>query len=196
MEKYLTKREKDILGFISDFSIDHGFAPSLDEIREAMGLSSISTVHEHVSRLICKGFLEKHPNKARSMQLKDFSAPNLKITTLQDIINKTSRDLGSLKMNKIFGRNSDCVAVAIQGKSLEEEGVRDGDFVIAIPGNGIMDGDTIIGLIDGYKPILGKLFHFGTKIVIKPSDSKKDSAVINPESVVIVGRVKGVFRKF
>ena len=101
MEKYLTKREKDILGFISDFSVDHGFAPSLDEIREAMGLSSISTVHEHVSRLIGKGFLEKHPNKARSVQIKDFNTPNLSGFLPANIL-VGSKTIGSTFIAAIF----------------------------------------------------------------------------------------------
>jgi len=195
MAKYLTKREKDVLGFIKEFSGKNGFAPSLDEIRIAMGLSSISTIHEHVTKLILKGFLERHPNKARSMQIKDDDGSTMKITTLQDLVSQSEKELGVLKPEEIFHAVSGGVAVVVQGNSLSNEGVMSGDYIIVIPGNGLMDGDTVIGLIDGFKPVLGKLYHFGSKIVIKPINNERDSTVIDPESIVIVGRVKGIFRQ-
>jgi repressor LexA len=195
MTKNLTKREKDVLDCIREYSLQKGLAPSLNDIRVSLGLSSTSTVHEHISRLIGKGYLEKHPHRARSVQIRGQSNPSVKVTTIQDLAGQTDKGLGELKSDEFFQPKTDSVAVMIQGNSMSSEGVIDGDYVIVIPGNGVMDGDAIIGLIDDYKPVIGKLFHLGSKIIIKPICSSRDSTVLDPERIIILGRVKGLVRK-
>lgn len=195
MAKNLTKREKDVLDSIREYSFEKGLAPSLDDIRISLGLSSTSTVHEHISRLIAKGYLEKHPHRARSVQIKGGTSTTIKVTTIQDLAGQTGKGLGVLKPETLLQPKVGTVAVMVQGNSMSGEGVMDGDYVIVIPGNGVMDGDAIIGLIDDYKPIIGKLFHLGSKVVIKPICSGRDSTVLDPERIVIMGRVKGLIRK-
>ncbi|HRV74722.1 MAG TPA: hypothetical protein P5106_04000 [Caldisericia bacterium] len=194
---YLTKREKEVLDFIKDYASKNGFAPSLDEIRIAMGLSSVSTIHEHITKLTNKGFLERHPNKARSVQLKQHGTNVvLDVTTLTDLAGSSPRRaLGNLKVSEVIKAESGSVAVLVQGNTLSYEGVLDGDYLIVIPGNGVMDGDTTVGLIDNFKPVLGRLFRFGSKVVIKPISGTRDSTVVDPEALVVVGRVKGLIRK-
>ena len=65
----LTKRQKQILDFVTDYSEKHGYSPSLEEIGGECGLSSLSTVHYHLDKLKKSGYLEKETSKPRSISL-------------------------------------------------------------------------------------------------------------------------------
>lgn len=195
---YLTRREKEVLDYIREFNIKHGFAPSLNEIRSGLGLSSVSTIHEHITKLTAKGYLARHPNKARSFQIKQpgegFELP---ISTLQGIVDSTKQtNMGKIDLTTVIQAENGSVAAIAQGNYLAPLGVFDGDYIIVIPGNGLMDGDIMIGLIDGYKPVFGRLYHFGSKVIIKPLSGDKDSLVVEQEHLVIAGRVKAIIRKY
>ena len=71
----LTKKQTLILDFINDFTNTHGFSPSYREIRNGLGLSSVSSVAEHIENLVLKGALKKSPGAARSLEVIDLSFP-------------------------------------------------------------------------------------------------------------------------
>ena len=64
----LTRRQREIYDFIRRFVAENGYSPSLEEIGEAFGLSSVATVHKHVSHLVEKGMLRKAWNRSRSVE--------------------------------------------------------------------------------------------------------------------------------
>ncbi len=195
---YLTRREKEVLDYIREFYGRHGFAPSLDEIRSGLGLSSVSTIHEHITKLTAKGYLARHPNKARSFQIRQpGEGLELPVSTLQGIVDPTKQmNMGKIDLASVIQAENGSVAAVVQGNYLAPLGVYDGDYLIVIPGNGLMDGDIMVGLVDGYKPVLGRLYHFGSKAIIKPLSGDKDSLVVEQEHLVIVGRVKAIIRKY
>ena len=65
----LTKRQREILDYLNDFIQQHGYAPSLEEIGRRFGLSSLATVHKHLSNLQEKGFIRRAWNRSRSVEL-------------------------------------------------------------------------------------------------------------------------------
>ena len=67
--KMPTKKQRVLLKFIQDFSIDHGYSPSYREIQRAMGLKSVSAVAEHIDNCVKAGFLKKIPNAARTLEV-------------------------------------------------------------------------------------------------------------------------------
>ena len=71
----LTKKQTLILDFINDFTNTHGFSPSYREIMNGIGLSSVSSVAEHIENLVLKGALKKSPGAARSLEVIDLSFP-------------------------------------------------------------------------------------------------------------------------
>ena len=64
----LTRRQREILDFVSGFIAERGYSPSLEEIGARFGLSSVATVHKHVQRLVEKGMLQKAANRSRSVE--------------------------------------------------------------------------------------------------------------------------------
>ena len=73
----LTRRQREIYDFIRDFVAERGYSPSLEEIGEAFGLSSVATVHKHVQHLVEKGFLRKAWNRSRSVEPVEAVSPGL-----------------------------------------------------------------------------------------------------------------------
>ncbi len=65
----LTKRQREILNYLNEFIEDRGYAPSLDEIGRRFGLSSLATVHKHLTNLQEKGFIRRAWNRSRSVEL-------------------------------------------------------------------------------------------------------------------------------
>src|SRR5688500_19987132 len=65
----LTKRQREILDFLNEFIQQHGYAPSLEEIGRRFGLSSLATVHKHLTNLQDKGFIKRAWNRSRSVEL-------------------------------------------------------------------------------------------------------------------------------
>ena len=65
----LTKRQREILDYLNDFIQQHGYAPSLEEIGRRFGLSSLATVHKHLTNLQDKGFIKRAWNRSRSVEL-------------------------------------------------------------------------------------------------------------------------------
>ena len=65
----LTKRQKDVLDFLAEFVRDNGYSPSFEEIAENLGLSSLATVHKHISTLEAKGYLRRNFNQSRSLEV-------------------------------------------------------------------------------------------------------------------------------
>ncbi len=76
----LTRRQHEVLEFIKSFVEEQGYSPSLEEIKAHLGLSSVATVHKHVSHLVEKGYLQKAWNRSRSVEL--VSAPAAQIEQL------------------------------------------------------------------------------------------------------------------
>ncbi|HXZ84881.1 MAG TPA: repressor LexA, partial [Myxococcota bacterium] len=66
---HLTKRQKEIFDFVCEYLDRSGYAPSLEEIGERFGLSSVATVHKHVQNLVDKGLLRKAWNRSRSIEV-------------------------------------------------------------------------------------------------------------------------------
>jgi len=65
----LTKRQREILDYLQEFIQQHGYAPSLEEIGRRFSLSSLATVHKHLTNLQDKGFIRRSWNRSRSVEL-------------------------------------------------------------------------------------------------------------------------------
>jgi repressor LexA len=86
----LTKRQREILDFLNDFIQQHGYAPSLEEIGKRFSLSSLATVHKHLTNLQEKGFIKRAWNRSRSVEV----VPNL-IAALQEHMRVYSESTGT-----------------------------------------------------------------------------------------------------
>lgn len=194
----LTKRQKEILDFISQFIESHDYAPSYREIAEAFQLGSIATVSVHIDNLKEKGCLTKDYNEARSLQLtprwdeRSFEVPLLGQiaagSPIQAIRTNETIDIPRDMMGKnIF-------ALKVRGDSMIGDGIFDGDYIIIEQNANPNNGDIVVALLDNENATLKRYYREKDRIRLQPANSNYNP--IYTKKVMIQGRVKGVIRKF
>ena len=152
----LTKRQKEILDFITEFTGEYGYAPSVREIAKGLGLSSAGTVHEHLQGLKEKGYLESEDNRARSLEVVEAIANFTRavslplvglITAGQPIEAVENRETFSVPLNLIKDEANTYV-LKVKGQSMIDEGINDGDYVIVERNPRPKNGDVVVALLD------------------------------------------------
>ena len=194
----LTKKQKLILDFITEFIASNGYAPSYREIGEHFGLSSVSTVAEHIDTLATKGYLSKEENEARSLQLTPswddatFEVPLMGIiaagSPIQAIRTNETIDIPRDMMGpKVF-------ALKVRGDSMIEDGIFNGDYVIIEQTQVAKNGDIVVALIDRENVTLKRFYQEKDRVRLQPAN--KSMKPIYAKNVVVQGKVKGIIRKF
>ena len=202
MSKQLTKRQKEILNFITQFSEEKGYAPSYREIGEYFELRSPATIHDHIQALKNKGYLKASFNEARSMELiaadKDFSRsidlPLLGIISAGEPIEAVMQyETVAVPAEFRIDRFNSYV-LKVKGESMIEEGILDGDYVIIERNPSPKNGDVVVALLNNAYVTLKKFYREANRIRLQPANSKMKP--IYSTDPLIQGVVKGVIRKF
>ncbi len=151
----LTRRQREVVDVIRDFISRNGYSPSLEEIGKALGLSSVATVHKHVTHLVAKGYARRVWNQNRSIELTsgpDAAAQGVPVTGLlaagAPIV--TVPDGGTTLVPQDFvpeGRR--LVALRVSGESLLPAGMRDGDLAVVEDRPNARDGESVVALLGG-----------------------------------------------
>lgn len=136
----LTKRRKEVLDFTKMYLEKNGYAPSLQEIQKKFKLASVSTAHFHISKLQKEGYITKQNGKARSIETKDMETmvkiPLLGYIAAGQPIEAIEIPNETISVTKDWiGRQYKHYALRVQGSSMIDEGIFDGDIVI-IPKTG------------------------------------------------------------
>jgi len=202
MTKNLTKRQKEILDFISGFLAKKGYAPSYREIGRHLGLKSPSTIHAHIENLKAKGFLKNQFNEARSIELENTKIDwngELElhllglITAGEPIEAVAERETIRVPANLVKDRANSYV-LKVRGDSMIEEGILDGDYVIVQHNPSPLNGDVVVALLDNAYVTLKKFFREKGRIRLQPANKRlKPIYVRDPH---IQGVVTGVIRRF
>ncbi|MEA3449708.1 MAG: transcriptional repressor LexA [Patescibacteria group bacterium] len=202
MGKNLTKRQRQILDFITDFSKENGYAPSLREIGDYFDLSSPATVHAHVENLKAKGFLETSYNESRSIELKPVKAkwyevlelPLVGLITAGEPI-EAIEDKETIAVPADFVRDTvDSYVLRVKGESMIEEGILSGDYVIVERNPSPQNGDVVVALLNNAYATLKKFYREKTRIRLQPANAAMKP--IYSKDPLIQGIVRGVIRKF
>jgi SOS regulatory protein LexA len=171
----ITKRQKQTLDFIASFQKKKGFSPSLEEIKKHLKLSSVSTAHHHVKKLQEAGYLQKEYNQPRSVSARNEKAtievplvgtiaagqPIEAIETLGETITVSKDEVGK------YGKN---YALRVQGNSMIDEGIFDGDIVIIRKQEYADNGQTVVAIIDGNEATLKKIYKEKDRIRLQPAN--------------------------
>jgi repressor LexA len=205
MPVVLYERQRQIIDFISQFIQKHGHAPSLKDIADAMGLSSLATVHEHIAILVRKGVLKKSGSRSnRSLEIVDeklagmdkgVRLPILGFIAAGQPIEPYSDPKAYLHVAPamLTGKKRSYV-LQVRGESLIEEGIYDGDYVVIEERHDVKDGDIVVALLETGLATLKKFFKEATRIRLEPANAKM--APIFAQKVEIQGKVIAVIRKF
>ena len=171
----LTKRQKQTLDYLKSFKKKKGFAPSLEEIKEYLKLSSVSTAHYHVRKLQEAGYLQKEYNQPRAV------APRGEKQTVEIPIVGTiaaGQPIEAIEVpDETISLTKDEVsthgkhyALRVQGNSMIDEGIFDGDIVVIRKQESAENGQTVVAIIDENEATLKKFYREKTRIRLQPAN--------------------------
>src|SRR5436305_6698280 len=204
----ITKRQRQIYDFISDFVQKNGYSPSFEEIREGMGLNSLATVHKHISNLETKGLLTRDYNRSRSIDLippKGRLKQSMSVNTtlvlplmgriaagqpIEAVQNPETISLAD------FVRSKEVFVLEVRGESMQDEAILDGDYVLVEKTKTAHNGDIVVALVEMTDATLKRFYREGDKIRLQPSNAAMQPIIVPAASVEIQGRVIGVLRKY
>jgi len=172
----LTKRQKQILDFIKNYIGDYGYSPTFEEIKKHFKLKSVATIHEHIETLVEKKFLMKDNNSARGIELPKKQSDAIEIpmagtiTAGQPIeaLEETGETI-TITKNEI-GKTGKHYALRVQGNSMIDEGIFDGDIVIIRQQPVAENGETVVAVIDDNEATLKKLYREKDRFRLQPAN--------------------------
>ncbi len=199
----LTKRQREILDYLNDFIQQHGYAPSLEEIGRRFSLSSLATVHKHLTNLQEKGFIKRAWNRSRSVEMvpvrtgvRAVELPLLGFVAAGLPIEAVASDETIAVPEDLVGRR-DTYVLRVRGDSMIDEQIRDGDFVVVEDRKTADNGEMVIALLRGTDVTLKKFYRDpGGKIRLQPANAAMQPIFADPDQVQIQGVVVGVMRKY
>jgi len=202
MGKALTKRQKEILIFVQRYSDAHGYPPSVREIGQALGLTSSSTVHSHLSALEKKGFLRRDPSKPRALEIlrDERDVPAKKMVTLP-VVGAVTAGLPILAQQNIedyfplpadFVRAEDCFILKVRGDSMIGVGIYDGDLLVVQRQPTARDGDIVVARIED-EATVKRFYRESDRIRLQPENPRMEP--IFTREITIEGVALAVIRR-
>ena len=174
----LTKRQKQILSYYQKSIKENGYAPTLDEARRHFKLDSKSTIHKHLETLKAKGYLDKLNYQARAIDiLENKKSPRLIEIPLMGTISagqpieaiEIPNETISIMQNEME-KNDKHYALRVEGNSMIEEGIFDGDIVIIKQQNTADNGQTVVAVINDNEATLKRIYREKDRFRLQPSN--------------------------
>lgn len=208
--------EKDyqILDFIHEQLELKGFPPTVREICNAVGLTSTATIHARLKKLENLGFIEKDAQKNRSMRLRNYTpkgssnvinadtgmydkyldvpmygkvTAGMPITAIQD-------DTETFPLPMSFAKNKNLFMLKVQGESMINAAILDGDYIIVEEQKTAANGDIVVALVNGDEATVKTFYKENGHFRLQPENDTMKPIIVNELS--IIGKVIGVFRRF
>ncbi len=202
MGKGLTRRQKEILTFIQRHTDAHGYPPSVREIGQALGLTSSSTVHSHLSALEKKGYLRRDPSKPRALEiLKDEREVPVKKVVPLPVVGHVTAGLPILAQQNIedyfplpqeFVRTEDCFILKVRGDSMIGAGIFDGDMLVVQRQPTAKDRDIVVARIED-EATVKRFFREDGRVRLQPENPRMDPIYVR--DVAIEGVALAVIRR-
>ena len=206
MPAILYPRERQLLDFITQFIQRYGYAPTLKEIGEAMGMNSPATVHEHIDKLRLKGFIKKLDGTARGLEVvvenyrtgENQSAVEVPVlgfiaagAPLEPL---TDPNFYISVAPSMIAASKASYVLQVKGTSMIDDGILDGDYVVIQHQQDAKDGDIVVALLPNGLATLKRIYFEKERIKLMPANSQM--APIFATHVKIQGRVVGLIRKY
>ena len=198
----LTKRQQEIFEFIKRYSSEHGYPPTVRDIGKAIGLTSSSTVHAHLSNLEKLGLLRRDPTKPRALELLGQAAKKVvpgptglplvgRVAAGAPVLAEENIE-DYIDVPVIAGGDAGEYVLRVHGDSMKDAGILEGDFVVVRPQDTAEDGQIIVALV-GEEATVKRFFKESDHIRLQPENDALEP--IRVRDVQILGRVVGVCRR-
>jgi repressor LexA len=199
----ITRRQKEVIDFLSSFTSKNGYSPSYEEIAAGLGLNSLATVHKHVTNLQTKGLLQRAHNRSRSIDVIPQRVAGRKMLDRLPLLGRIAagkpveaiETAETISLSDIIG-NREVFALEVRGDSMRDEHIMSGDYVLVERTRTAREGEIVVALIDGTEATLKRFYREGNLIRLQPSNSEMKPIYAPASNVSIQGKVLGMLRKY
>lgn len=210
---YLTRRQREVFEFIKEFIEENSYSPSLEEIAQGLDLSSLATVHKHLSNLAEKGLLRRHWNRGRGIELVgDLGRPTMVNAELDAAyklpvkgtvaagapIDAVETDEERLSVPADLVRNAeDTFVLRVRGESMIEDGIHPGDMLIVERTSNARNGQVVVALVNGFETTVKRYYREKADLIrLQPANSSMEPIHARARDVAIQGVVIGLLRRY
>lgn len=206
----LTRRQKEVMDFLSSFIENHGYSPSYDEIAQGLKLASLATVHKHVQALESKQYLRRSYNHSRSLEIAEryfaeerARKPEPALSTIP-LLGRIAAgapveaiaNAEALQFSDFVGKEN-TFALEVRGDSMIEDHICSGDYVLVERADSVRNGEIVVALVNGSDATLKRFYaEPDGRIRLQPANSAMAPLFVQPDSLQIQGRVLAVMRKY
>ncbi|WP_099974888.1 transcriptional repressor LexA [Lactobacillus terrae] len=203
MSKLEGSKQLQILSYIHEHLSEKGYPPTVREICDEVNLSSTSTVHGHLSRLEKKGYIQRDPSKPRTIEVTELGldAIGVKSTDIPILgqvaagvpITAERNPEGFFPIPPDLNRDSgELYMLEINGESMINAGILDGDYVIVHEQNTAKNGEIVIALTDEIETTCKRFYKESDHIRLQPENDEMDPIIL--DDCQIIGKVVGLYR--
>jgi repressor LexA len=205
----LTKRQKEVLDYLVGFLNKNGYSPSFEEIANSLKLTSLATVHKHLSTLEKKGFIRRGYNQSRSIEVMQLPKPIREQVLERHVVElplagriAAGRPLEAVEEHETisladFARGQNTYVLQVQGESMRDDHILDGDFIVVEQTQVANPGEIVVALVGEDQATVKRFYREpGGKIRLQPANSQMSPIIVPATDVKIQGRVVGVLRKY
>jgi len=196
----MTRRQQEILAFVKDFLSQHGYSPTLEEIAHHFGISSLNGVYKHLKSLEQRGLIRRLSNQARSIQVIERTRTAATLPLLGRVAAGRPVEAVSapeeICVPETFLTGKSNYVLRVNGDSMIDEQIRDGDYVVMEQRDQANNGEIVIALVDGENATLKKYYREGRQIRLQPANESMAPIVVDESRVQVQGIVVGLMRKY
>ena len=205
----LTKRQKEVLNYLVGFLNKNGYSPSFEEIAHALKLTSLATVHKHLSTLEKKGFVRRGYNQSRSIEVLQLPKPVREQVLERQVVElplagriAAGRPLEAVEVNETisladFARGQGTYVLQVKGESMRDDHILDGDYIVVEQTQVANPGEIVVALVGDDDATVKRFYREpGGKVRLQPANSTMSPIMVAAADVKIQGRVVGVLRKY
>mgnify|MGYP001810053961 CR=1 FL=1 len=200
----LTKRQREILDYLNEYTGENGYAPSFEEIAGQFDYSSLATVHEHLTNLERKGYIKRHYNESRAIEILPSEAfPQARdLPLLGSVAAGAPLDLATHGETvsvpaDFLRRDGSHYVLRVRGQSMIDEQIRDGDFVVVNDRKSVDNGEMVIAVVSDRGATVKRFYRERDgRVRLQPANEHMQPMYVSPSDVQIQGVVVGVMRRF
>lgn len=212
MTRKISKRQQQIYDFIRSYQKEKGYPPSVREMAAAVGLSSPSTVHAHLSALEDLGLIKRDATKPRALEVFNSDGSSCAVTETErpasrgtvslPLVGRVAAGLPILAEQNIedtftlpteIATDSSSFMLEVHGESMINVGIYNGDYIVVREQKSAMNGEIVVALIDGEATV--KTFYKEQgRVRLQPENDAMEP--IYAENPTILGKVVALMRRF
>lgn len=200
----LTRRQREILDYLSEYASENGYAPSFDEIAERFDYASLATVHEHLSNLERKGYIKRNYNESRAIEIlpSDVFPKAVELPLLGAVAAgvpleaQTTGETVSVP-DSFIRRSGNHYVLKVRGNSMIDAQIADGDFVVVQDKPAADNGEMVIAMLGESGATVKRFYRERDgRIRLQPANDTMQPIYVNEHEVSVRGVVVGVLRRY